>query len=346
MHRRSVELHAFERVGELLDLLLRRREDNRLGAGRFAEQCANDLHLLVFVADVDALLDRFIGFRYGDVHFGRIAQDLFGHLPDFRRQRSREHDRLPFGGQLLDDLHDVVEEAHVEHPVGFVEHEIAHVREVDSAVGDVGQQASRRRHDDVRAPQHALLLLFPADAVAAAVNHRRGEGQEVGESLELYVDLLGQFARGHDDQRFDHVVGVAFAQQFVQQRQRVRGRFTCPGLRAADQVFVFQYDGDGVFLYRRHLFEVHRFEAPQDIGVQAEFVESHTICVFSLCRLSVLGTNIRKQSGFAARSRKEKIPGPGKRPEACGSRNGKPEWKTKGLRPVFAADLGCCLNCC
>ena len=114
----------------------------------------------------------------------------------------------------------------------------------------------------------------------------------------------------------------------------------------AVQVFVFQYDGDGVFLYRRHLFEVHRFEAPQDIGVQAEFVESHTICVFSLCRLSVLGTNIRKQSGFAARSRKEKIPGPGKRPEACGSRNGKPEWKTKGLRPVFAADLGCCLNCC
>ena len=72
----------------------------------------------------DALLDaldRRGGRRHRDLD--RIAQHLRGELGDVARHGGREQQRLPLGRQLGDDLADVVDEAHVEHAVGFVEHE-------------------------------------------------------------------------------------------------------------------------------------------------------------------------------------------------------------------------------
>ena len=79
------------------------------------------------------------------------------------------------------------------------------------------------------AHQHAAFLHVPALAVAAAVDHRGRYGQVVRKALELLVDLHRQLARGHDDDRFDHVVFVAFEQQAVEQRQRVGRRLARAG---------------------------------------------------------------------------------------------------------------------
>ena len=63
---------------------------------------------------------------------------------------------------------DVADEAHVEHAVGFVEHEDLDVREVDGALAVMVEQAARRRDEDV----DAALQLRDLRADADAAEHR------------------------------------------------------------------------------------------------------------------------------------------------------------------------------
>ena len=55
------------------------------------------------------------------------------------------------GRRLLEDPLDVVDETHLQHLVGFVEHEAGHSAEVERAALDVVHHAARRADDDVRA---------------------------------------------------------------------------------------------------------------------------------------------------------------------------------------------------
>ena len=66
-------------------------------------------------------------------HAYRISQHRIGELFDFLRHGGREQQRLPLLRQLRDNLPDVVNEAHVEHAVGFVEHEHLDMVEMDCA---------------------------------------------------------------------------------------------------------------------------------------------------------------------------------------------------------------------
>ena len=277
MHGRHVEFHPLERVGQLLDLHLRRREDDGLRLRGTGEELADDAQLLAFVADEGRLVDRLVGLRDGDIDLRGVAQDGLGQLADLRRQRRRKHDRLPLLRHMGDDLHDVLRETHVEHTVGLVENQALDVREVDAAVLQVGNHTPRGGDHHVGAHQHAALLDIPALAVAAAVDHRRGDGGIVGEALKLLVDLLRQLARGHDDERLDHIVLVALDQQPVEQRQRIGRGLARAGLGAADQVAPLENDRYGVLLHGGHLLEIHIVETVENLILEVQFVETHVV---------------------------------------------------------------------
>ena len=134
---------------------------------------------------------------------------------------------------------------------------------------------ARSGDDHVGTHEHAPLLDVPALAVAAAVDDRRGDGQIIGETLELLVDLLRELARGHDDDRLDDVVGVALDEQPVQKRQGVGRGLARTGLGAADDVAPGEDDRNGVLLHGGHLAEIHIVETVEDFILQVEFVESH-----------------------------------------------------------------------
>ena len=149
------------------------------------------------------------------------------------------------------------------------------MREVDAAVLDVGDHAARSGDHHVGAAQHAVLLDVPPLAVAAAVDHRGGNGGVVGEALELLVDLLRQLARGHDDDRLDDVVGVALDEQAVQERQGVGRGLARAGLGASDDVAPFEDHRNGVFLYGSHLPEIHIVESVEDLLLKLQFFKTH-----------------------------------------------------------------------
>ncbi len=95
--------------------------------------------------------------------------------------------------QQLDHLADVVYEAHVEHGVRLVEHEILQLAEVDKALVDQVEQSSWSGHHDVHTTferGHLFALLHTTK------NHRMGDG-EVGRIVpNALADLGRQLAGG------------------------------------------------------------------------------------------------------------------------------------------------------
>ncbi len=91
---------------------------------RFEQQLREQRQLEVLVRLVHALRDRFHGgIARRHVDFERLVTDGAGEVADLVGEGRREHQVLPLLRQQAENLADVADEAHVQHAVGFVEHE-------------------------------------------------------------------------------------------------------------------------------------------------------------------------------------------------------------------------------
>ncbi len=214
---------------------------------------------------VDALFDRVDGRglrRHLDAD--RPIQDLLRQLRDLLRHRRREEQRLPLFGQAVDDLADVVDEAHVEHPVGLVEDEGLDVREVDIALIAEVVEPARRRDEDVDAALERLDLRRLPDA---AEDHGASDRQILAVKLEVLLDLQRQLARRRQDQRADRLVLLVDAALEPLEDGHCEGRgLAGAGLRAADQVAPLEDRPDRRRLDRRGLLIAHLVDRPKKLG--------------------------------------------------------------------------------
>ena len=90
---------------------------------------------------------------------------------------------------------DVVHEAHVEHAVGFVKHEVFHVPEIDVTVLEVEQStqvATRMSTPRRRASTRTLPHTAEDDLVA--------QTKRTAVDLDAVADLSGQLARWREDE--------------------------------------------------------------------------------------------------------------------------------------------------
>ncbi len=110
-------------------------------------------------------------------------------------------------GSLRDDAPDVVDEAHVEHAVGFVEHEDLDAVELHGAVRHQVEQPPGRRHQHVDAVGERAHLRVD---VHAADGERNGRAQVAAVGLEAVDDLRRQLAR-----RAQHQHAAALGQRRV-----------------------------------------------------------------------------------------------------------------------------------
>ena len=94
--------------------------------------------------------------------------------------------------QLRGDELDVRPEAHVEHPVGFVEHQHVEPGELRGAGAHVIHQPSRGRHDDVHTSLERGFLPVHGHA---AEDGRAQQARVVAEALHVVLDLDGEFTR-------------------------------------------------------------------------------------------------------------------------------------------------------
>ena len=200
-------------------------------------------------------LDR--GVRRCDFNTLRVVQQLARQSGDVVGERGREQQVLAFGRQAREDLFHVMDKAHVEHTVGFVQHEYFHVGQIDAALAAQVKQTTRAGNQHVDTTGHGLNLWVHADAAEDA---GADELQVAGIQLEAVMHLGGEFAgRGQDQYaRLARAVTLGFVrvtvgEQALQNREGETTGFTSTCLSRNHQVATLQHGGNGPLLHRSRL---------------------------------------------------------------------------------------------
>jgi hypothetical protein len=126
----------------------------------------------------------------------RVAGVHLGHPADRPVQGRGEEHRLTIGREPAHDTVHLWLEPHVEHPVGLVEHEDVDAVEPDEAAFDEIVEPPRSGDQDVGG-SHALRLFTDP---RPAVDGHDPEVPGASDVLELVAHLLGELARGREDQ--------------------------------------------------------------------------------------------------------------------------------------------------
>ena len=103
-------------------------------------------------------------------------------------------------GSSRDHTTHVLNEAHVEHAIGLVQHEVLDVTESHQALAHQIQEASGCCHQDVDATLEGCFLCALPDA---AVNHGVAQTKVPAVRVSAFGNLGGELSRGREDQRSD-----------------------------------------------------------------------------------------------------------------------------------------------
>ena len=228
--------------------------------------------------DKDDLLADASGDRGGRRHRhpGGRAQHIGGELLDFRFQGGREEHGLPLFGQRVDNAAHIAHKPHIEHAVGFVEHQHGDVVEVRISLLHQVEQPPRRGHQQVGVAAQGADL---GGCRHSTQQHGTAQGQMAAVVAQALVDLQGQLAGGGQDQGADRSLVTAFAKP-LQNRQGKRRGLAGTGLRRGKQVFAGQQFGNGGLLDRRGLCIPFFFQGADNFLVELEVGETcriHTI---------------------------------------------------------------------
>jgi len=206
----------------------------------------------------------------------RIAQQAIGEPADLVGEGRREEQGLLLLRHQRQHFPDVMDEAHVEHAVGLVQHQDFHGGKVDGALADVVEQAAGRGDQDVDAALQRLDLRPDADA---AEDQRGLQRQVVAVGAHAFLDLGGEFARRrqHQHARLAALGGGTRADE-LQNGQGEAGGLAGAGLGGGHQVAAGEHDGNRLGLDRRRLGVAFFGDGAKDFGAQAEFGKTHDVC--------------------------------------------------------------------
>lgn len=207
-------------------------------------------NLVVTSHDSQPLLDQVdAGFLRRDVDRDRVEQQAAGQFPDVRRERCGEEHRLTLFRQRRNDFLQCGQETHVEHPVGFVEHEHLDVFKLDVALVHQVDQTTRCRDQHIDALTHRIDL---AALIHAAVDESGAELHVFSVLVKTIVDLNGEFAGRREHQSGGPVRGGTrfFMAEEIKDGQRKRGGFSSSGLSTTEHVLAGDAWRDGLRLNR------------------------------------------------------------------------------------------------
>jgi hypothetical protein len=194
---------------------------------------------------------------------GRIGRVAAGHATGLAVERRREEQRLTVRRAGADDTVDGGLEAHVEHPVGLVEHEHLDVVEGEGAAGEQVLEATGGRDEQVRAGGVLGLRSQPDAAVDGGDAQRPGLGQRA----QLVGDLGGEFPRGREHERGRT---ARLGGDPVDERDPEGEGLARSGGRAHEHVTTGEHVADGEALDRERLGDARAREGVDDGAGHAE----------------------------------------------------------------------------
>ena len=247
-HRhKALALQHFDQVAALLFGIAK---SDRADRPEMTQQLRHRMQALAFL-DLESHLPD-LGRRgqrcRAEFDFLRLTHELRAELGNTFRVGGREQQGLALFRRLLGHGDDVVEETHVKHPIGFIEHQRVQLAQIQAAAFEMVHDAARRADGDMGAKAEAVHLRL----------HRRAAAQrqdlDVVSSPRQPADflrhLVGQLARRAQDQGL-HVKARGI--ETVQQRQRKSRGLAAARLGLSDQIMAGQGQRQARRLDRCHL---------------------------------------------------------------------------------------------
>ena len=171
---------------------------------------------------------------------------------------------------MFDDLPDIRQEAHIEHPVRLVEHKHLQVRQADRALPDVIEQSAGTGDDDLDTGAQFLYLRIHGHA---AVDRHAAQVRLAAQIANGGVDLLCQLARRGDDEGADTATRSFY--QALQNRQHKSCCFARSGLGKAHDVVSMEDRRDGLPLDGGWIVIAERLDAGRDLRMEIERMKTH-----------------------------------------------------------------------
>ena len=230
--------------------------------------------LVALLHKIQALLDAVhrAGHR---VHLdkGRVMQDACGQLLDLLGHGGAEHQVLALPGQLGDHLFHIVDKAHIQHPVGFVQNKDLNVGKVQQPLPHQVVQAARAGNEDV----HALFQGCDLRSLThTAKDDGAAQGQILAVGFKALADLQSQLPGRGQDQGADSTLFAGCAgSQAVEHGQRKGSRLAGTRLGAAHQVPPGQHRRNGRCLNGRGGLVARFLHSAQQRGGQIQFFKCH-----------------------------------------------------------------------
>ena len=217
------------------------------------------------------------GVARGDLYALRILEQAVGKLADLVAESGREQQALLFLGHQRQHFLYIVDEAHVQHAVGFIEHQDLHLAQIQHALLRQIQQAAGGGHQNI----HALLDLGDLRVHAHAAKDDGGaELQVFAVGLHRLFHLRCQLAGGSEHQGSDAdtaklILCAAAHGEAVQKGQGESGSLAGAGLGAAQQVVPLEHQGNGLRLDGGGGFVTLLAHGLHDGGCQLQFFKVH-----------------------------------------------------------------------
>ena len=173
------------------------------------------------------------GRRLRHFHLHRIVQELLGDAPDLGRHGGGEEQGLAGEWHELADALDIRNESHVEHAIGFVDHQQLDPGEQEPAASEMIEQSARRRDEHVDAAGELGILIVERHSA-----DDQGDVELLAGAVffEAFLNLRGKLARRLEDQRARHSRARAAILEHRDHRQREGGGLAGAGLGDAEHV--------------------------------------------------------------------------------------------------------------
>ncbi|MNE02869.1 hypothetical protein D3C80_953530 [compost metagenome] len=241
---------------------------------------------------VETLFDGGLLFTVVHFHIQRLALHASADAFDPARIGCGEQQRLTLRRRVADHIVDIVGKAHVQHAVGFVQHQHLQFIQHQRFLAQVFLNTPRRAHHDMRRV-HQRIELRP-HRLAPAQGQNFDVLSEARQTTQFFAHLVRQLTRRAQDQCLSGHLGNV---DFVQQANAERRRFTAAGFCFGTYVLPFQDGGQCGSLHRRH-FGIPQFvEVGQLFGWQRQGRK----------RNCAHGDNSYMANGMAARPRQHRI---------------------------------------
>lgn len=250
------------------------------------------MRALFVLADMENLVIDVLGLGLiaRHIHFDRIGAELIGGVQNVEIQSgAKDHELTLFGNALENELH-IVFKAHVEHAIGLVENDAAHLLQVDQVLFEKIDQTSGSSDDEFNSVAQTFLLLVVRDT---SVNRNRSQAGITNKLYRVLIDLFGQFSRWNQNQNelirppvgehalfsfgailLRKLLGVlSGAHDALHERQKKRGGFSGSGLRQPRRIAALDDVRHGCLLNRGCVGEAKLVDRGLKRGMEIKFSE-------------------------------------------------------------------------